>query len=75
MTWFPASLLKTTRRVDMLDDDAHKKTSGNIRKMRQGLATVNSNNFVVYGQKHKVWVVVFLVRWSGIFETKIVQIW
>ena len=25
MTWFPALLLKTTRRVDMLDDDAHKE--------------------------------------------------
>ena len=36
-------------------------------KMRRGLATLNSNNFVVYGQKHKVWVVVFLVRTSETF--------
>ena len=35
------------------------------------LATLNSNNFVVYDQKHKVWVLVFLVRTSGTFETKI----
>ena len=33
-------------------------------KMRHGLATLNSNNSVVYGQKHKVWVLVFLVRTS-----------
>ena len=31
------------------------------------LATLNSNNSVVYGQKHKVWVLVFLVRTSGTF--------
>ena len=24
MAWFPASLLKTTRHINMLDDDAHK---------------------------------------------------
>ena len=38
-------------------------------KMRHGLATLNSNNSVVYGQKHKdlVWVLVFLVRTSGTF--------
>ena len=31
-----------------------------------GLTTLNSNNFVVYGQKHKVWVLVFLfrIRWT-----------
>ena len=38
-----------------------------IVKMRNGLATLNSNNSVVYGQKHKVWVLVFLVRTSGTF--------
>ena len=36
-------------------------------KMSHALATSNSNNFVVYGQKHKVWVLVFLVRMSGTF--------
>ena len=40
-----------------------------------GLATLNSNNSVVYGQKSKVWVLVFLVRTSKTFETKIEQIW
>ena len=29
------------------------------------LATLNPYNFVVYGQKHKVWVLVFLVRTRG----------
>ena len=37
-------------------------------KIRHSSATLNSNNFVVYGQKHKVWVLVFLVRTSGTFE-------
>ena len=36
-------------------------------KMSHALATLNSNNFVVYDQKHKVWVLVFLVRTSGAF--------
>ena len=37
-------------------------------KMRHGLATtLNSNNSVVYGHKHKVLVLVFLVRTSGTF--------
>ena len=35
-------------------------------KIKHGLATLNSNNSVVYGQKRKVWVLVFLVRTSGI---------
>ena len=33
-----------------------------MMKTRHGLATLNSNNSLVYGQKHKVWVLVFLVR-------------
>ena len=36
-------------------------------KIRHGLTTFNSNNSVVYGQKHKVWVLVFLVRTSRTF--------
>ena len=36
-------------------------------KMSHALASLNSNNFVVYGQKHKVWVLVVLVRMSGTF--------
>ena len=38
-----------------------------IMKMRQGLATLDSKNSVVYGQEHKVWVLVFLVRTRGTF--------
>ena len=34
-------------------------------EIRHGLATLNSNNSVVYGQKHKVWVIVFIVSTSG----------
>ena len=48
---------------------------GAMVKMRLGLATLNSNNSVVYVQKHKVWVLVFLYRTSGTFETKIEQNW
>ena len=40
--------------------------------MRHGLATLNSYNSIVYGQKHKVCVLVFLVRTSGTFWD---QIW
>ena len=38
-----------------------------MAKIRHGLATLNSNNSVVLGQKQKVWVLVFLVRTSGTF--------
>ena len=44
-------------------------------KMSHALATLNFNNFVVYGQKHKVWVLVFLVNRAEHFETKTEQIW
>ena len=36
-------------------------------KIRHGLATLNSNNSSVYGQNHKVWLLVFLVRTSRTF--------
>ena len=45
-----------------------------IGKIRHGLATLNSNNSVVYGQKHKVWVLVSLERAKHL-KTKIEQIW
>ena len=52
----------------MRDDDARTvRLYATMVKMRHGLATFNSNNSVVYGQKHKVWVLVFLVRTSGTF--------
>ena len=42
-------------------------TLSTMVKIRHGLATLNSNNSVIYGQKHKVWVLVFLVRTIGTF--------
>ena len=58
--------------IIMRDDDAlwfvyERRTYATMVKMRHGLATLNSNNSVVYGQKHKVWALVFLVRTSGTF--------
>ena len=45
-------------------------------KIRHGLAYSNSNNSVVYGQKHKVWVVVFpSLERVEYFETKIERSW
>ena len=78
---FPASLLKThrcllscatTMRVWFVYE---RRRYATMVKMRHGLATLNSNTSVVYGQKHKVWVLVFLVRAAEHFETKIEQIW
>ena len=58
--------------IIMRDDNARtvvyeRKRYATMVKMRHGLASLNSNNSVVYGQKHKVWVLVFLVRMSGTF--------
>ena len=38
-----------------------------MAEMRHESTTLNSNNFVVFGQKHKVEVLVFLVRTSLTF--------
>ena len=74
MAWLPASLLKThmrlltcatTMRVRFVYE---RRRYATMVKIRHGLATINSNNSVVYGQKHKVWVLVFLVRTSGTFR-------
>ena len=71
--WFRASLLKThrhllaywtTMRVRFVYE---KRRCTTMVKMRHGLATSNSNNSVVFDQKHKVWFLVFLVRTSGTF--------
>ena len=50
----------------MPDDDAGKVhlSENTFCNMRHGLAALISNNFIAYGQKHKVWVLVFLVRTS-----------
>ena len=56
----------------MRDDDRvrfvyERRRYATMVKIMHGLATLNSNNSVVYGQKNKVWVLVFLVRTSGTF--------
>ena len=79
--WFPASLLKTHRRLLSCATTMRvrfvyeRRRCATMVKMMHGLATLNSNNSVVYGQKHKVWVLLFLVRTMEHFETKIEQIW
>ena len=66
------SVKNTQALIDMRDNDARtvrlwKETLCNNGENRHGLATLNSNNSVVYDQKHKVWVLDFLVRTSGTF--------
>ena len=73
MAWLPASLLKTHRPLSSCATTIcvgfvyEKRRHATMVKIRHGLATLNSNNSVVYGQKHKVWVLIFLVRTSGTF--------
>ena len=55
--------------IDMRNDNAsmvglRQETFVTLAEVRHGLITLNSNDFVVYSQKHKVWVLVFLVRMS-----------
>ena len=61
----------TTMRIRFVYERRRYATIG---KIRHGLATLNSNNSVVYGQKHKVWVLVSLERAKHL-KTKIEQIW
>ena len=65
MAWFPTALLKIHRRLSacvmmmckwFVYERRHYAT---MVKMRHGLAILNSNNSVVYGQKHKVYLVFF----------------
>ena len=52
--------------ISMRVDDARTvRLWKEMVKMRHGLATLNSNNSIGYGQKHKVLVLVFLVRTRG----------
>ena len=79
MAWFPALLLKTHRHLSTCATTMHipfvfKRRHATKVKMSHALATLNSNNFVVYGQKHKVWVLIFL-ELAEHFETQIEQIW
>ena len=73
---FHASLLKKQRRLSTCTITMHvqrRRCATNV-KMSHPLATLYSNKFVVYGQNHKVWVLVFLER-AEHFKTKIEQIW
>ena len=70
VTRFPVK--NTQALIGMRDNDARQfvnemRRYAKMAKKRHGLATLNSNNSIVYGQKHKVWVLVFLVRTSGTF--------
>ena len=73
MAWLTASLLKTHRHLYTCPTTMRvrfvyeRRSYATMVKIRHGLATLNSNNSVVYGQKHKVWVLVFLDRTSGTF--------
>ena len=50
------STCATTMRVRFVYERRHYAT---MVKIRHGLATLNFNSSVVYGQKHEVWVLVF----------------
>ena len=58
--WFPVFLLKTHRRLLSCATTMRarfvyeRRRYATMVKMGHGLATLNSNNSVVYGQKHKV---------------------
>ena len=73
MAWIPASLLKTHKRLSACMARMRVRFVFERRryatkvKIRHGLATLNPNNSIVYGQKHKVCVFVFVVRTSGTF--------
>ena len=73
MAWLPASLLKTHRGLSTCATTMRiwfvyeRRCYATLVIIRYGLATLNSNNSVVYGLKHKVWVLVFLVRTSRTF--------
>ena len=73
MAWLPASLLKTHRRLSICATTMRvrfvyeRRRYATMVKIRHGLAILNTNYSVVYGQKHKVWVLVFIVRTSGTF--------
>ena len=68
MAWFPASLLKTRLRLSTCAITMGvwfvyaRRRFVTLGEMRHCLTTLNSNNFVVYDQKHKECVLVFLVR-------------
>ena len=77
MAWLPASLLKTHRRLStcatmMRVRFVYERRRATMVKKGMVWQLLNYNNSVVYGQKHKVWVLLFLVRTSKTFWD---QIW
>ena len=66
MAWLPTSLLKTHRSLSTFATTMRvrlvyeRRRYATIVKIGHDLATLNSNYSVVYGQKHKVWVIIFL---------------
>ena len=70
MAWFPTSLSETLKAlINLRKDDACmvrlRRCYATVEELRYAFATLNSNNFIVYSQKHKVWVLVFLVITCG----------
>ena len=53
------AVTNTQALIDMRDNDARtvyeRRRCATKMKMSHALETLNCNNFVVYGQKHKVW--------------------
>ena len=73
IAWLSASLLKTHRRLSTCATMMRmqfvygRRRYTTMVKRRHCSATLNFKNAIVYGQKHKVWPLVFLVRTSGTF--------
>ena len=79
MAWFPTSLLIKRRSTSTCTTKMRvlffyaRRRYVTMADMRHALAHSNTNNFVVNGQKYKVWVLVFLEQEEH-FENKIEQI-
>ena len=71
MAWFPALLLITQRRSSTFATKIRigfvyaRRCYVAMADIRHGLAPCNTHNLVIYVQKHKVWVLVVLVRTRG----------
>ena len=58
--------------IDTRDNDVYERRRCATKvKISHALATLNSNNFVVYGQKHKVCVLIFLLDERNILRPKL----
>ena len=70
----PAYLLKTHRRLLVWATTMHvrfvyeRRRYAIMLKIRHGLATLNFNYSIVYGQKRKMWVFIYLVRTNETFR-------